>query len=352
MTLYQVPQGRTLSCKQLRNPKRHGALKNRNGQTLMHMTVGVNEEHLLASLVDAGVSVTAVNARGETGWQAFVRAWVVRYHKTPLFYLALKSFIARLGASVDVTCESRCESTLHRYGEHLVASKVIRRSHVNPGLVQVSMPGADDDSIRCLFLLLKAGCRVNALDKLQHLPFQTSVFGEPNSNTAIPLLGEMWKMLAAAGSRLQLSFNETQKLAIFFRDFTTEKSDDLLSFRALGLLTAHSDAAKAILRVRIKTPSICDDVIAQLCRPLTLKNLCLICIRMNCYPNAFVGSSKLPLAPALQEHVRPFYQTYDKQFGSMAPDVVVINWLDGRQTSARFRVNTKWKVGDIVTFSF
>ena len=104
MTLYQVPQGRTLSCKQLRNPKRHGALKNRNGQTLMHMTVGVNEEHLLASLVDAGVSVTAVNARGETGWQAFVRAWVVRYHGTPLFYLALKSFIARLGASVDVTC--------------------------------------------------------------------------------------------------------------------------------------------------------------------------------------------------------------------------------------------------------
>ena len=122
---------------------------------------------------------------------------------------------------------------------------------------------------------------------------------------------------SAAGSRLQLSFNETQKLVIFFRDFTTEKSDDLLSFRALGLLTAHSGAAKARLQARIKTLSVCDDVIAQLCRPLTLKNLCLSCIRMNCYPNAFVGASKLPLTPKLREDVRPGYQMYKRQFGSI-----------------------------------
>ena len=236
--------------------------------------------------------------------------------------MVLKAFIGRLGASVDITCESLCESTLHRYGEHLVAIVVAGHS---PGqermLIDVS------DFIRCLFLLLDAGCRVNARDMLHELPFQTSVFGELSSITAIPLLGDMWIMLAAAGSRLSIS--ETQKLTIILEDLTTVNLDDLLSLHALGVLTAHIDKAKERLIDRFATFSVCedtaetssvyDDINDTLSRPLTLKDLCLNCIRMNCYPNAFVGAGKLPLPAKLQEAVRPFYQTYCKQFGRIVP---------------------------------
>ena len=230
--------------------------------------------------------------------------------------MVMNAFIARLSASsIDVTCNSR-ESTLHRYGEHLVAMAINRHSDVDQQLAQVRMPSAVDDSIRCLFLLLDAGCRVNARDKFQDLPFQTSVFGEPNSVAAIPLLAEMWKMLADAGSRLHLSFSETQKLEIILKDFRGENTEDLLSLHAQGLLTAHSGEAQERLRQCIKTSSVCKDVINKLCQPLTLKNLCLNCVRMNCYPNAFVAASKLPLPRSQQEKVRPCYQTYNEQFGS------------------------------------
>ena len=335
-----------LACKQLRNPERHMERKNKHGYTLLEVAIGLEEEHLAVSLLEAGESATAVNA--EKAWKAFVCAWVNGWHEEK-FFMVLKAFIARLGDSVDITCESLCESTLHRYGEHLVAIVVAGHS-----FGQERMPNDVNDFIRCLFLLLDAGCHVNARDMLHELPFQTSVFGELSSITAIPLLGDMWKMLAAAGSRLHLSFSETQKLTIVLEDSTTEKMDDLLSLHALGLLTAHSDEAKHHLRDHFGTSSVyddnldttssasddtletnsdcddiletnadCDDVIAKLCQPLSLKNLCLNSIRMNCYPNAFVGASQLPLPAKLQERVRPFYQTYSKQFGRIVPKISV-----------------------------
>ena len=279
----------------------------------------LEEEYLVVSLLDAGVSVTALDCRHQTAWQVFVCTWVDIWLEAATFYMVMNAFIARLSASsVDVTCKSR-ESTLHRYGEHLVAMAINRHSDVDQQLAQVRMPSAVDDSIRCLFLLLDAGCRVNARDKFQDLPFQTSVFGEPNSLSAIPLLAEMWKMLADAGSRLHLSFSETQKLEIILKDFRGENTEDLLSLHAQGLLTAHSGEAQERLRQCIKTSSVCKDVINKLCQPLTLKNLCLNCVRMNCYPNAFVAASKLPLPRSQQEKVRPCYQTYSEQFGSEDP---------------------------------
>ena len=314
---HQLLQKRPLCCKQLRDPSRYGELKSPRGNFLLQMAVALEAEYFVVSLLEAGVSVTAVNSEGQTAWEVFVCLWVKTYHGAK-FYMMLKAFIARLGASADVTFESGCESTLHRYGEHLVAMKVITHSALHPGFVQVRMPGAVDDSIRCLFLLLDAGCRVNARDKFQDLPFQTSVFGEPNSVAAIPLLAEMWKMLADAGSRLHLSFSETQKLEIILKDFRGENTEDLLSLHAQGLLTAHSGEAQERLRQCIKTSSVCKDVINKLCQPLTLKNLCLNCVRMNCYPNAFVAASKLPLPRSQQEKVRPCYQTYNEQFGSLS----------------------------------
>ena len=189
---------------------------------------------------------------------------------------------------------------------------------------QERMPNDVNDFIRCLFLLLDAGCRVNARDMLHELPFQTSVFGELSSITAIPLLGDMWIMLAAAGSRLSIS--ETQKLTIILEDLTTVNLDDLLSLHALGVLTAHIDKAKERLIDRFATFSVCedtaetssvyDDINDTLSRPLTLKDLCLNCIRMNCYPNAFVAATKLPLPATLQECVRPLYHTYKEMCGS------------------------------------
>ena len=285
---------------------------------MLQKAIELEEGKLTAHLLRAGISVTAVDFKGETAWEAFVCGWVTGWHGG-MFYIVLNAFMARLSASsVDVTCEMRCESTLHQYGEHLVAIKRCKYSDVYPGVFELRMPGAHDDSIRGLFLLLNAGCRVNAPDKFQDLPFQTSVFGEPSSLSTIPLFGEILKMLTAAGSRLPLTFNEAQKLAIFLKDCTPNKpAAELLSFYALGLLTAHSDAAKAQLRSSIKAVSIWSGIIAQLCQRLTLKNLCLSCIRMNCYPNAFVGASKLPLTPKLREDVRPGYQMYKRQFGSI-----------------------------------
>ena len=152
------------------------------------------------SLLEAGVSVTALDCKRQTAWQVFVCTWVGIWLEAATFYMVMNAFIARLSASsIDVTCNSR-ESTLHRYGEHLVAMAINRHSDVDQQLAQVRMPSAVDDSIRCLFLLLDAGCRVNARDKFQDLPFQTSVFEESSSMIpAIPLLDEMWKMLVAAG---------------------------------------------------------------------------------------------------------------------------------------------------------
>ena len=348
---YQLLQRSTPLCKQLRYPRHYGEMKNKCGQTLLHMAVGLEQERLAVSLLEARVPVTAVNARGETAWQSFIRAWVLCWSKAK-FYIMLKAFVDRFGASVDVTCDgSRGESTLHRYGRHLEAIKIIRRANLRmprTGIVyQVSMPGAVDDSIRGLFLLLNAGCRVNARDKFQDLPFQTSVFGDPNSDSAIPLLEEMWKMLAAAGSRLSLSFNEEQKLEIFLNVYTSEQlAVDLLPLHPLGLVTTHSAEAKARPRARIRSTSVCDDVIAKLCRPLTLKDLCLRCIRMNCYPNAFVAARKLPLPATLQEKVRPLYQTYSEQFRRTVPSVE--EWQGRRITiSLPQDVGRGWRVGDI-----
>ena len=130
------------------------------------------------------------------------------------------------------------------------------------------------------------------------------------------MLGAMLKMLTAAGSRLQLHLKETELVVIAESNRATVKSAaELLSLHALGLLTAHSDATRKRLQPSANvTSSIRDDVIDQLCLPRRLEDQCLSCVRMNCYPNAFVAASKLSLTPMLQESVRPGYQTYNEQF--------------------------------------
>ena len=260
--------------------------------------------------------MTAVNAGGDTAWKTFVRSWNT-WSETNQFDLILKAFIARAGTSVDITCERRSESTLHVFGEYLAIEEYRSYSSLPPGYVRGFIPGISSNHAHCLFLLLNAGCRVNALDKFQDLPFQTSVFGKPDCASAVQFVDFIWEMLAAAGSRLYMCFSEIQKLVYVVNDYAEEKTAaDLLSLHGMGLLTAHTAAAKARLRARYKTRSVSDDIIAKLCRPLTLRNLCLSCIRTNCYPNAFVAASKLPLPPVLQEDVRPRYRDYNESFGS------------------------------------
>ena len=217
---------------------------------------------------------------------------------------------------MDITCERRCESTLHAYGELVAREEYRSYFSIPPGCVRCFRPGISSRPVHCLFLLLNAGCRVNALDKFQHLPFQSSVFQKPDAPSAVLLLDVIWIMLAAAGSRLCKRFGEMEKLAFTVNDFLEKKTPaDLLLFHGMGLLTAYTAAVKARLR-SLKTPVVSDNIVKQLCWPLTLKNLCLRCVRMNCHPNAFVAASKLPLPPELQEDVRPFYETYEEYFGS------------------------------------
>ena len=345
------PQSR-LFCKQLRDPRRYGDTKNRAGHTLLHHACRIEDAGLAENLLRAGVAVTVVNAGGDTAWKTFVRSWATTNwaRANEQFYSVLKTFIERLGESVDITCVGLCESTLHAYGEILARHEYRSYFSVPPGYIRGFRPGVNSNPVHCLFLLLNAGCRVNTQDTYQELPFQTSVFGKPDCASAVLLLDVIWIMLAAAGSRLCKRFGEMEKLAFTVNDYLEKKTTaDLLSFHGMGLLTAHTTAAKARLR-SLKTPVVSNDVIAKLCRPLTLQDLCLSCIRMNCHPNAFVAASKLPLPPPMQEAVRPYYQKYSKQFGRTAPDVVVIKWLDGRQTSVRLPFNPNLKVGDFITF--
>ena len=335
--IFPLLQRRALCCKQLRNPSEHGDIKDPYGETLLHLAIGLEEDQLAVALLEAGVSVTAVNSWGETAWKKFVRSWGARWYGAK-FYVVLKAFIARLGASVDVTCERPGESTLHRYGEHLVADHFIGHLNPHPGIVQVK-PCATGDSLHCLFLLLNAGCRVNARDRFQDLPFQTSVFGQPNSVAPIPMFDEMWLMLADAGSRLHRRFTEAQKLAIVLKSFIGENPvAELLPLHALGLLAVHSAHDKARLRARIRLRFVCDDIINKLCQPVTLKNLCLNYIRMNCHPNAFVGASKLPLPPDLQEGVRPLYHTYKEMCGSTSGGIHISSRL--RRSRVRSYINS------------
>ena len=91
---YQLLQRSTPLCKQLRYPRHYGEMKNKRGQTLLHMAVGLEQERLAVSLLEARVPVTAVNARGETAWQSFIRAWVFCWSKAK-FYIMLKAFVDR-----------------------------------------------------------------------------------------------------------------------------------------------------------------------------------------------------------------------------------------------------------------
>ena len=304
--LLQVPL-----YKQLRHPGRHGDVKNIHGETLLHYAIQLKQYDLAVRLLNAGVSVTATNTAGETAWKLFVRSWGTPRHGVG-FYSVLTAFIARLGASYDINCDACSETALHLYGKQLE----LLRARGGTAYPQLPMTGVVEDSVHCLFLLLNVGCRVNAQQehfvgrpaearKILVLPFQTTVFQNRNFSVAGPFLDEMLIMLTAAGSRLQLCLKETERLAIIVGDFAKQKSvADLLSLHALGLLTAHSDEARERLRSSDRvTSSVSDDIIDQVCSPRRLKDLCLSCVRMNCYPNAFVAASKLPLPTILQEGV-------------------------------------------------
>ena len=85
---YHLLQTRALCCKQLRNPSQHGDLKDLYGDTLLHKAIGLEEDQLAVALLEAGVSITAVNGGGETAYKKFVRAWGTRWFGVK-FYVVL-----------------------------------------------------------------------------------------------------------------------------------------------------------------------------------------------------------------------------------------------------------------------